>query len=433
MSTSEPSNKSLRDSHNTHIAKRIAIARVLIINVRMSDFFMRIVYMDVSKEDVASLIMCGFTGSRVSQQTVKDAAELLKQRKVGGFIVTGSGLGKNFGAESLLIELGALMQSSPPDGLAALISVDMEGGSRQPLQDAQGFDVINSAATMPDAVTGTATTEYQSIARQLRKCGITWNFAPVVDTKVDGNPVISGLDRAFSADVNTITEYANIVVAKHRDNDVLTCLKHFPGHGSTVGLDTHHGGVDISTTWNESELEPYKSVACPAVMLGHLSIDYDENTRPWGDSVYPASLSKNIIDNLLRDEDGIDFQGLVISDALEMDAIDEELNLTYAQAASMAIRAGNDIALFVSPFNDETLTKPLDLDGIVDHVHLAASTDAVLRQRIIDANAKVKQLRRSITVPEKIRTKLLTNDATMYESIRNVLGAKVYDENNQAI
>ena len=69
----------------------------------------------------------------------------------------------------------------------------------------------------------------------------------------------------------------------------------------------------------------------------------------------------------------------------------------------------------------------------MDHVHLAASTDAVLRQRIIDANAKVKQLRRSITVPEKIRTKLLTNDATMYESIRNVLGAKVYDENNQAI
>ncbi|MEX2238888.1 MAG: glycoside hydrolase family 3 N-terminal domain-containing protein [Dehalococcoidia bacterium] len=123
--------------------------------------------------------------------------------------------------------------------------------------------------------------ESEAIAATLRAAGINLNLAPVVDLNTNpDNPVIGGLERSFSADPEVVAEQAAAFIEGHRAQRILTALKHSPGHGNSVD-DSHLGFVDVTETWSEAELEPYRALVdaglADIVMAAHV---FNSNIDP---------------------------------------------------------------------------------------------------------------------------------------------------------
>jgi beta-N-acetylhexosaminidase len=137
-----------------------------------------------------------------------------------------------------------------------------------------------------------------------------------------------------------VTRHALAVIDAHRRNGVLTAPKHFPGHGSAAG-DTHDGFVDVTDRWSAVELEPFRSLIrqdkADLVMTAHV---FNGKLDP----VWPATLSRKTLTDLLRQEMG--FAGVVISDDMQMKAIAARYGLETA--IRQAILAGADILLFAN-------------------------------------------------------------------------------------
>jgi beta-N-acetylhexosaminidase len=154
------------------------------------------------------------------------------------------------------------------------------------------------------------------MAEELAQAGVNLNFGPVVDlNSYPGNPVIARRKRSFGADPKAVAALARAFITAHREANVVTAAKHFPGHGSSRS-DSHKVLADISQSWRESELEPYRLLArdglLDMVMVGHL---YHPRFSD-GEGV-PASLSERAI-RALRADGYIGFKGVVVSDDMEM-------------------------------------------------------------------------------------------------------------------
>ena len=222
-------------------------------------------------------------------------------------------------------------------GLPLLIAIDQEGGRVSRLKERYGFPPTVSAQFLGTANDLVLTRKYaESMAETLQKSGINVNFAPVVDLNVNpDNPVIGGLERSFSADPDVVTAHAGVFVEAHKRNNIMTTLKHFPGHGSS-NTDSHKGLVDVTSTWTEKELDPYRTMIsrgdCKMVMTAHI---FNRNIDP----EYPATLSYAMITGLLRNKLG--FKGVVVSDDMQMGAITQ--NYSFDTAVEKAILAGVDI------------------------------------------------------------------------------------------
>ncbi|MBU0764609.1 MAG: glycoside hydrolase family 3 protein, partial [Bacteroidetes bacterium] len=145
--------------------------------------------------------------------------------------------------------------------------------------------------------------------------------------------------RTFSDDPEKVARHAMEFIAAHRKYGIITTLKHFPGHGSADG-DSHLGLVNVTHTWNRSELEPYKIIIdsgmCDGVMTAHIL-----NFRLGTDSL-PATLSAQVINGLLRDTLG--FDGVVFSDDMQMRAISDFYGMK--KAIRLSIEAGVDVLIF---------------------------------------------------------------------------------------
>ncbi len=179
------------------------------------------------------------------------------------------------------------------------------------------------------------------MAKELAEAGFNLNLGPVVDLDLNpDNPVIGARQRSFGADPNTVTTLARAFIAAHRDANIVTVAKHFPGHGSSR-VDSHMALADVSETWREIELEPYRRLAkdglLDAVMIGHLY-----HPRFSDGAKLPASLSGKAV-RALRSKDWIDFHGVVMSDDLEMGAVSDDYSLE--ERVIKAINAGTDIVI----------------------------------------------------------------------------------------
>lgn len=223
-----------------------------------------------------------------------------------------------------------------------IVSIDQEGGRVARLKPKYGFPKSVSAEYLGSLNNPDSTRYYaRQMAQTLSELGINVNLAPVVDVNLNpDNPVIGGLERSFSGDPSTVSKHAGIFIETMHNYDVLTVLKHFPGHGSSE-KDSHLGVVDVTDTWSRKELVPYRqlidSSLVDAVMTAHIF-----NSQL--DSTYPATLSKPTITGILRDSLG--FDGVVISDDLMMGAIRKEYGLKTT--IEQALHAGVDILSFAN-------------------------------------------------------------------------------------
>ncbi len=324
-----------------------------------------------TRDKLAQLLMVGVTDA-------VDARRVVGDQHVGGIFIT------SWTDLSMLTNgtLTAIAHSAGPLQLA--VSVDEEGGRVERLSSLIG----SAPSARMLAQTQSAQEVYQLAlerGQNMRKYGITIDFAPVVDVTDAPDDTVIG-DRSFSSNPARVTQYAGAYARGLRDAGLLPVLKHFPGHGRASG-DSHTGGV-VTPPLAELislDLEPYRTLVAQApvgVMIGHMQVP-----DLTGDD--PASLSTAAV-TLLRNGTGYGappFNGPVFTDDLStMKAITDRYDVP--DAVLKALQAGADTALWVTD---------TEVSAVLDRL-VAALAHNELSMRNIDASvrrmAEVKALGR---------------------------------------
>jgi beta-N-acetylhexosaminidase len=276
---------------------------------------------------IGQLLVVGFDGTELPAALRED---LSIGRRAGVIVFK-----RNITSLPALQALCADVARTPPAGLPALVAIDEEGGRVRRLPPpALELPPMRQLAQRTDAAFVERCARV--LALELRCLGVTMNFAPVVDVDTNpDNPVIG--DRAFGADPETVIGFARSVLEGFRAGGVLSCLKHFPGHGDTL-LDSHLALPSVlhdRARLDAVELLPFRQLGALAdsVMTAHV-------VYPALDQG-PATLSKTIVTKLLRED--MRFSGVVFSDDLEMKGIADAQ--APEAAAVAALEAGCDVLL----------------------------------------------------------------------------------------
>ncbi len=336
---------------------------------------------------IGQMLMVGFHGTSApaNSQICKD----IKKYNVGAVILfdynpVNKNKPKNISNRSQLKKLTSQLQACSSDG-KLLIAVDQEGGKVQRLKSKYGFygkfpkasDVIKMDQSKIKAT-------YTKMSKELKSVGINYDLAPVVDLDINmKNHVIHGLGRSFGKDPKIVAKYASTFIDAMHHYGVLTSIKHFPGHGSSVG-DTHKGFVDVTNLWKKIELEPYKLLKNKAdtVMVAHV---FNKNI----DAKYPATLSKKTVDGLLRKQLG--YKGVVITDDLQMGAISKKYGLK--NTLKLAINAGDDILLIGNQMDPK---KVKSTKKLVNTIISLVKSGEVKEESINKAYARIQKLKKKL-------------------------------------
>lgn len=336
---------------------------------------------------VAQLLMVGFRGTEIDSGHF--IARALQHENLGGVILFDYDVvlgerGRNITDPEQLRRLTLALRRfamTPP-----LIAVDQEGGRVARLKPTAGFAPTMSHQEL-GALDDPVATQMRTgiLVDDLVAGGINLNLAPVVDLCSNpDNPVIARYGRCFSADPAVVTQQARSYIAAHQAGGVLTALKHFPGHGSS-STDSHAGFVDVSTSWDPEELEPYRELiaagAADTVMTAHV---FNRHLDPQ----YPATLSRPVITGLLRENLG--FSGVVFSDDMQMKAISAHYGVK--KAVGLALNAGVDVLVFGNnlTYDEDIVSRIVDIivelvaEGEVSKAKIDAACERVhrLKQRL---------------------------------------------------
>ena len=338
---------------------------------------------DITEDDIKKMIgrmlIVGFDGTKVNKksQIVKD----IQKYDLGGVILFDkdykSKKPKNITSPKQLAKLTKELKGFSKKPL--LISVDQEGGKVARLKPEYGFAKIPSAAKVGTFDYKKTVATYKKQAKMLKKAGINTNFAPVVDLAINPkNKVIVGMGRSFGKDPRKVVEYAKVVINEQSKEHIISVLKHFPGHGSSLG-DSHDGFVDVSETWSPEELKPYygllETSRVDAIMTAHV---FNKHI----DKKYPATLSYRFNTLLLRNN--MKFTGVIISDDMQMGAIAKKY--TLKERLTLAINAGVDMLLFGNQLDNVSVSK------LVDTVMSQLKAGAIPISRIVEANMRIDNL-----------------------------------------
>lgn len=338
----------------------------------------------VLKQQIGQMLIVGFEQNRVNEST--QIVQDIQTYHLGGVILFDrfyhdKQKAKNIVNAQQLQTLTRTLQAYSPKPL--IISIDQEGGKVQRLKEQDGFKTTHSAYDIRDFSLQEAKQSYRVLAQQLHFLGINTNFAPVVDLAInENNGVIYKLKRSYSKDPLVVASYAQSFIEALNEYGIIAVLKHFPGHGSSLE-DSHKGFVDVSHTWNKTELEPYKKLikkgGIQMIMTAHVFNEHlDEN--------YPATLSYSVNTQLLRQTLG--YEGVIISDDLQMDAILEHYNLE--QTVTLAINSGVDLLLFGNQLAQT------DVKTIIDTIYAQVLNKKIPYRHIQRSNERIEQLLKRI-------------------------------------
>ncbi len=258
-----------------------------------------------------------------------------------------------------------------------MICIDQEGGKVARLKKAKGFRETKSAKEIASLSTDEAKKEYENLATQLQELGINCNFAPLVDLGINkDSKIIYGLDRAYGDDSDTVVKFSEIFMDALNEHQIISVLKHFPGHGSAKG-DSHEGFVDITKTWQRKELLPYKKLLYKTNMIMSAHVFNGQL-----DEKYPATLSYNTNTKLLREQLG--YNGVLITDDLQMLAIKE--HYTKEKAIELSINSGADMLMYCNQLGDDDTSETIDM---MEHL---VKSGKISETRIKEANMRIDKL-----------------------------------------
>lgn len=337
---------------------------------------------DLSLRELAGQVIV----ARYSGFDGRAAADLVRRLHLGGVITfdvnVPSGSAQATGA-TLRRMTARVHDAVRADGRAwpAVIAVDQEGGPVARL----GPPVVELPASMAHGAADSAEVSSAAtrvVGRQLRSLGFTMVFAPDVDVTIGAADPTIGIRSPGSAP-RRAARVAAAMTTGYNDAGIVSVAKHFPGHGS-VTTDSHIGlpvqGASRATLQRRDWPSFVGAVEAgiPAVMMAHIVTKAIDPARP-------ATLSRAVTTGVLRRDLG--FDGLVVTDALEMAAITQRYG--SAQAAVLALAAGADVLLM-----------PADVEAAVQGIVTAVRSGRLDRDRLIEAAARgVATVLRAEAVP----------------------------------
>jgi beta-N-acetylhexosaminidase len=263
------------------------------------------------------------------------------------------------------------------------ISMRLHGGTEFP--DAMAFGATGKAEYAEDFARVTAL--------ESRAIGVHWNFFPVTDVNSNpANPIIN--TRSFGEDPQQVSDFADSYIRGAHAGGLLTTAKHFPGHGETI-TDSHLGVAEVPgdlARLNTIELPPFRSAIAAGVdsiMISHVTVPALE---PDPDRV--ASTSLAVVTDLLKRQLG--FQGLVVTDALDMTGLTHLYTANIGRAAVDAFKAGNDVLIIPADLDAsfKALLKAIrsgevplsQLDASVLKILKAKASLGLNQDRLVDLN-----------------------------------------------
>ncbi len=337
---------------------------------------------------IGQMILVGFRGL-----TALEAAPTLRHIRngsIGGVVFydvdAETGGPRNIQSRDQVRELASALKEASE--IPVLTSVDAEGGFYHRLKEKYGFPPATPAQDMGERNDLTFTRSAAGLtAEVLADVGIDLNLAPVVDLLNPANLTVSARRRSFASDPEKVTAHAREFILAHRERGVLTALKHFPGMGGVLRPHTPGRG-ELIEDWTTVELEPYRALIAADLVDGILTARI---THPQLDPDYPGCLSKKIVDGLLRDELG--YQGVAISDAMEMLAIWDVFG--FERGTILAVNAGVDMLLYCNesgmvPYDDER--GPTAVQIIFD----AVARGEITEDRINEACGRILKLKQRV-------------------------------------
>jgi beta-N-acetylhexosaminidase len=278
-----------------------------------------------TRRTIGQLLIGSLPGPTIPQEL----RSLAREFRLGGVIL----FARNIEAPEQVAELSHDLQALAAE-VPLWVSVDQEGGRVARLK-APFTEWPPMAALGRSGDAGLALRFASALAAELRAVGITLDYAPVLDIHTNPKNLVIG-DRALGEDADTVARLGVAVIRGLQDSSVAACGKHFPGHGDTVA-DSH---VELPLV--EHPPDRIRRVECvpfrAAIEAGVAFIMTAHVLVPSLDAEKPATLSRRIVNDLLREEFG--FAGVILSDDLEMQAL--AARYTVSEAAVEAIAAGCD-------------------------------------------------------------------------------------------
>lgn len=293
----------------------------------------------------------------------------IEKYNLGGYILFASNIENPTQTQELI---NGLKKSSK---IQPFVGVDEEGGrvARIGKNSAMGVEKIEPMAQVGKIQNYERANEIgTTIGKYIKNLGFNLDFAPDTDVLTDSNNTEIG-DRSFGNDPEVVGKMATEVVKGLQSENISTVLKHFPGHGGSIG--NSHQGFSLSNRTEEElkkcEIVPFKTAienGADCVMVAHMSLP-----NVTGDNI-PATLSKKVVTDMLKTE--LNFKGVVFSDSMSMGAITE--NYGTGDACVKAVEAGIDMVLM-----------PENLDEAYNAVLEAVKNGKISQERLDDAVSRI--------------------------------------------
>ncbi|NDV25076.1 glycoside hydrolase family 3 protein [Desulfovibrio sp. JC010] len=333
---------------------------------------------------IGQMVMVGFRGLELNNNNPVVAD--IRESRIGGVILFSKDCAlnstvRNIAGPGQLVKLTSDLQSHAE--IPLFVAVDQEGGIIKRLTGEMGFPETPSAAELGNS--GDPQAAYRAgrtIGRTLKSMGINMDFAPAVDVNRNAaNPVIAALQRSFSDDPRIVALFAESFIDGLHAEGIFSCLKHFPGHGSSQG-DSHLGFTDVTDSWHADELYPFRKIIsdnkADMVMTAHI---FNERL----DRNYPATLSRKTINGLLRRKIG--FDGIIVTDDMQMQGVSGEYG--FKEGIYRAVKAGADILLFGNNLTFEpglgtkaaSTVKQLVREGKITERRIRQSYERIMRMK----------------------------------------------------
>ena len=350
------------------------------------------------EEQIGQILMAGFWGHTPPQEII----ELIERHHIGNIILFSRNVRE---AEQVFALTHQLQEHARKAGhrYPLLIAIDQENGIVQRMGEAATIFPGNMAlgAIGSEEI---AQEVARAVGEEIRALGITMNLAPVVDVNNNpANPVIGV--RSFGEDAQQVGRLGAAMVRGYREAGIVSCLKHFPGHGDTA-VDSHLALPTIPHTLErlqQLELIPFQQrIEADCIMTAHIAFP-----ALTGSGEVPATLAPAIIKGLLREKLG--FQGVIISDCLEMRAVLNSFGT--GRGAVLALQAGIDLVLVSHLFSRQlesieairAAVQKGELDPTV--VQAAARRVMALKARMLswDKLPEIEAMRKSIGSPAHLQ------------------------------
>ncbi len=365
-------------------------------------------------------------GTKVNLTEISaDLEALINRYAFGGMILFGQNCAGNTQTYKLIHEL---QLANANHNSKLLIAVDQEGGRVVRLEEGTQFSGNMALGAVNDL--NDTTRVATLMGKELNILGFNTNFAPVVDVNNNPtNPVIG--TRSFSDDPNIVSEQATAFMKGLKSSNIISTLKHFPGHGDT-STDSHTGLPLINKTYEElkqNELIPYAELinnGVDMIMTAHIQYSQIEKqkyiSKLTGEEIMlPATLSKTIITDILRGDYG--FEGVVITDAMEMDAIAKHFD--RYDACKLAIEAGVDILLMPTDLGTKAGFK--DIEEYIATVVSMVDKGEINIEKINEANKRIINLKHKYGLLDKY-SKSNNEYNSGYNQALNEVGSKANHE-----